>query len=218
MIQSQRWCLSCEDYTLHAKQSLSSGMGCLLLTISCLFIIPFGVLLMTLVLGPLGFFLGILASPAYVFLFVLALAGLGLLVSLMVPWRCQRCGASGNPAYQPFPRRPSASATNRLADSELGRALVEDQKIAGHRRSEHSHWLERGRDQLLSNARVGSTNRLGPGLVDARRVGCDWDLDGDSALTRIESSTGLAARSEPPPTRLAHARNNLYASYATYAI
>jgi hypothetical protein len=102
MAQSQRWCLDCEDYTLHAKASLSSGMGCLLMMISCLLVF---------VILPCG---GILLI-AYVPLFLLGWLVVAVLASLLTPWRCQTCGRPGNPASEPGPRKPPVVSKVLLA-------------------------------------------------------------------------------------------------------
>ncbi len=91
MIQSQRWCLHCEDYTLHAKATPSCGMGCLLMMVSCILIF---------LIFPCAGILAIYIPVGWLAVIILA--------HLLSPWRCQRCGATGNPAHEPLPREPLA--------------------------------------------------------------------------------------------------------------
>lgn len=96
MAQDQRWCLECEDYTLHARTTLFSTMGCLMMMVSCL-------LVFITICGGLFFFL---AFPIFISGWVIAV----VLAELLIPWRCQRCGRPGNPAREPRPREETVLA------------------------------------------------------------------------------------------------------------
>jgi hypothetical protein len=92
MAQSQRWCLDCEDYTLHARSTLFSGIGCLLVMVSCL-------LLSVTLCGGILF---MVVVPTFIMGWLL----IAILAQLLIPWRCQTCGRPGNPASEPGPRKP----------------------------------------------------------------------------------------------------------------
>jgi hypothetical protein len=72
---------------------MSCGMGCLLMMLSYISIF---------LIIPLG---GILVIPYIIFL-PFAWVSLAILSRLLTPWRCQRCGGTGNPAHEPLPRKP----------------------------------------------------------------------------------------------------------------
>ncbi len=110
MNQSQRWCLLCESYTLHARVTSSCGLGCLLLLLS-------SILLVMISCGG-----GIIVLPFFAALFVIAWLAVAILRGVLTPWRCQVCGETGNPGYEPAPTREYESIP-------IGRAALPSMRL-----------------------------------------------------------------------------------------
>jgi hypothetical protein len=110
MIQSQRWCLVCEYFTLHGKETPASGVGCILFVLCSIMVLMF--------IPCVGAFFLILVGP----LLLVAWLGISLLNSLLTPWRCQVCGTTGNPAHRPGPL--SQPAVPRIDLPPINLALI----------------------------------------------------------------------------------------------
>jgi hypothetical protein len=111
MIQSQRWCLTCGRSTLHGKQTLSCAIGCL---------IAFTVLILGPLLLPV---IGLAVAPGAILLLGVCWFPMAALYDLLHPWRCQICGATGNPSFKPQPPRPRKSLGDLRLDTVYWPAL-----------------------------------------------------------------------------------------------